>query len=114
MNNLPKGQAPVETNGLTGDVSKNGVYVFEPTDSLNNKLGEKKFLEAIDPSQADAFIHMGYRGATEAETREYRSSANDAKKEVRESLSAPERKAEEASDKASGLPEQTNAKKGDK
>lgn len=114
MDNLPKGMAPVETNGLTGDVSKNGVYVFEPTDAQNNKLGEKKFLEAIDPSQADAFIHLGYRLSTEAESKEYREKADAAKKEVRETLSAPERQAEEASRHADSLPEQTNGKKGDK
>jgi len=103
---LPKGIDPQEVNGATGDVSKNGVYVFEATDELNNKVGEKKYLEAVDPAQADAFIHLGWRGATEAETKEYRGNVDAAKKEQREALSAPEKQAEEASEKAAKLPEQ--------
>jgi len=106
---IPKGIAPQEVNGVTGDVSKNGVYVFEATDELNNKIGEKKFLEAVDPAQADAFIHLGWRAATEDETKEYRESAAEAKKEVRETLTAPERQAEEAAKEAAKLPEQNAA-----
>jgi len=103
---ISKGIDPIEKNGLTGDVSKNGVYIFEATDAQNNKVGEKKFLEAVDPAQADAFIHLGWRLATDAEAEEYHSKATDAKKEAREALTGPEKQAEEAAEKAEKLPEQ--------
>lgn len=74
---------PKEHVGGSPEVSENdafrGVYVFQPKDEFDNNIGEKKVIEALNEPQAQAFIHLGYRGATEAETKEYRDRVKDSK-----------------------------------
>jgi len=74
---------PKENVGGSPEVSETdafrGVYVFQPKDEFDNKIGEKKFLEALNEPQAQAFLHLGYRGATEDETKEYKKAVEDSK-----------------------------------
>jgi len=74
---------PKENKGSSPEVSDvdafKGVYVFQPKDEFDNKIGEKKVLEALNEPQAQAFLHLGFRGATEEETREYRNLVKDTK-----------------------------------
>jgi hypothetical protein len=86
MADLPRGLDPRETNGTSGETSKVGLYVFEPKDELDNKVGTAKFLEANDPAQADAFVHMGYRQASVKEVEAYVKQVEDARDKYREDL----------------------------
>ena len=74
---------PKEHKGTSPEVSDTdafrGVYVFQPKDEFDNNIGEKKVLEALNEPQAQAFLHLGYRGASEAETKEYRDRVKDSK-----------------------------------
>ena len=88
MAELPKGLDPRETNGTSGDTSKRGLYVFEAKDELGNKTGEPKFLEANDPAQADAFVHQGWRRASEQEAHDYVKQVEAARKAYSDSLKA--------------------------
>jgi hypothetical protein len=86
MVEIPKGLDPQERSGLTGEVSKRGLYVFEPKDAEDNKTGDPKFLEANDPAQADALIHLGYRKASEKEVHAYLKNVEAARAEARAEL----------------------------
>lgn len=50
---------------------KLGVYVFQPRNEQDEPVGEKKFLASNESAHVEAFLHAGYRAATEAETKEY-------------------------------------------
>lgn len=82
-----------------------GVYVFQPKDEFDNNDGDKKFIEALNEPQAQAFLHLGYRGATEAETEEYRSRVKDSNAKTEK---APEVTLEQSGD---GLTPVKGAKK---
>ncbi len=86
MAELPKGLDPNERDGVTGEISKRGLYVFEAKDELDNKVGTPKYLEANDPAQADAFVHLGFRKASEQEVRDYLKSVEEARQEARNEL----------------------------
>jgi len=79
---------PKENKGSSPEVSETdafkGVYVFQPKDEFDNNIGDKVFLEALNEPQAQAFIHLGYRGASDAETKEYREAAKNSKQTTEE------------------------------
>jgi len=82
---------PKEYKGSSPEVSETdafkGVYVFQPKDEFDNNDGEKVYLEALNEPQAQAFIHLGFRGASEAETKEYRDSAKKSNDEAKKAES---------------------------
>ena len=79
---------PKENKGSSPEVSEvdafKGVYVFQPKDEFDNNIGEKKFIEALNEPQAQAFLHLGYRGASDSETKEYRDAVKASKQPVTE------------------------------
>lgn len=56
MDNLPKGKQAVEKQGDGRRINRPGLYFHE-------KAG--KWVEAIAPEQADAFVRLGYIPATD-------------------------------------------------
>lgn len=83
----PDPKDPQNQPGNAPEVSdkdvKLGVYVFQPRNEQDEPVGEKKFLASNDQAHVEAFLHAGYRAATESETKEYVEKTKAAREEAR-------------------------------
>lgn len=83
---------PLNQPGNAPEVSdkdvKLGVYVFQPRNEQDEPVGEKKFLASNDQAHVEAFIHAGYRKATNEETKEYVEKTKAARDEARKAALA--------------------------
>lgn len=87
-NKLANGRIdPKDYKGQSPEVSekevKVGVYVIQEKDEEDRPIGEKRFVASNDPTHVEAFLHNGYRKASENETKEFNDKLEDAKKEAR-------------------------------
>lgn len=72
VDQIPKDVQSVEDNGDGRPVNHPGVWVHD---------GSGAVLEALSQPAADAFLHLGFRPATESEVKDYDKRVEAAKQE---------------------------------
>ena len=91
---------PSKNKGSSEEVSDvdvpKGVYVFQPTDEYDNKIGDKVYQEALNQPQAEAFLHLGYRGASDEEAKEYKARVKQTLEENRKLILEDEKTRKES------------------